>query len=157
MPQFDNRKAAGVWQRVHAVPEAPTQEAGRILALIPDLQSCASACASHKELSAAFRKQMAALRGIYALLTGEKPSLGRVASSEATAKRSLVPGGHWGAHPTQAAYAPAALRKCYAVQLRALSEYQALCGHPEYGPAFQAMILLAQNTCLDILALLGSP
>ncbi len=153
MPQYNSQQ---VWQRVHAAQEAPSQDAGRILALIPDLQSCTQATTSHKELSRSFRSQASALRGIYTLLSGEKPSLGRVASPETTAKRSSAPGGHWGAHPTQAACPPAALRKCYAVQLRALSEYQALCAQAEYGPAFQALIPLAQENCLNILALLGS-
>ncbi len=145
MPQFDNRKAAQVWQRVHAAPEAPQQEAGRILALIPDLQSCTLACASHKELSAAFHKQTAALRGIYALLSGEpSSSVGR------------PPVGRRNPAHSGSSLSSATLRKCYASQLNALSEYQALCAGAEFGPALQALIPLAQSTCLDILALLGS-
>ena len=135
MPQFDNRKAAGVWQRVHAAPETQNLEQGRILALIPALQECAHVCASNKELSASFRKQAAALRGIYTLLTGEKPAPAPGRKSDGLS--------------------PAALRKCYAAQLRTLSECQALCGSPDFGPALQALIPLAQNTCLTLLALLG--
>ncbi len=150
MPSYNSRQ---VWQRVHAAPEPPSQEAGAILALLPELSQCVSV---HKVLTPAFRKQVATLRGIYSLLTGEKPSCGRVASPAATTKRSSAPGGHWGAHPTQAVCAPAALRKCYNLQLRALAQYQALSGHPEFGPAFQALIPLAQESCLNILALLGS-
>lgn len=135
MPHFDNRKAAGVWQRVHAAPEAASLEQGRILALIPELHQCGYFCASHKELGAAFRRQTSALRGIYALLTGEKCV--------------LTPA------PKSPGLTPAVLRKCYAAQLRALSEYQALCGSPDFGPALQALIPLAQSNCLTLLTLLG--
>ncbi len=142
MPQFDNRKAAQVWQRVHAAPEVPAQESANILALLPPLQACIQSCAGHRDLSASFRRQAAVLAGIHTLMTGADAA--RTASHRPQNRTS--PG------------APNAgtLRKCYLTQCRCLSQYQALCGHPDYGPAFQAMIPLAQETCLTILSLLGS-
>ncbi len=137
MPQFDNRKAAQVWQRVHAAPASPTQECGELLALIPPLAECAQSCAGHREAAAAFRRQVSALAGICALTTGQPPRLPGASQ------------GHPGSRPA------AALRKCYLTQCRALTQYQALCGHGEYGPAFQALIPLAQENCLRILTLLG--
>lgn len=136
MPQFDNRKAAGVWQRVHASADSPANDAGQILALIPDLQQCAQLCGGSSSLHASFRTQATALRGIYMLLAGQSPALlpqGKAASLNA-----------------------AALRKCYAAQLRSLSQYQALCGREDFGPAFQALIPMAQNTLVTILSQLGS-
>lgn len=136
MPSFDNRRAAAVWQRVHAAPAAPDNDAGRILALIPQLLSCAQLCAGNPALQSPLRTQANALRGIYTLLTGESPT------------------------PAAAGKAPplnaAALRKCYAAQLQALAQYQALCGREDFGPAFQALIPLAQNTLVAILSQLGT-
>lgn len=136
MPQFDNRKAAGVWQRVHASQDSPAGDAGLILALIPELFSCAQVCASSSALHTPLRTQATALRGIYSLLTGQTP--GPTPQVKAT--------------PLTAA----ALRKCYACQLRALSQYHALCGREDFGPALQALIPMAQNTLVTILSQLGS-
>ncbi len=136
MPQFDNRKAAGVWQRVHASADSPANDAGQILALIPDLLSCAQACAGNPSLHTSFRTQATALRGMYTLLTGRSSA-------------PLPPG-------KTAPLNAAALRKCYAAQLRSLSQYQALCGREDFGPAFQALIPIAQNTLVTILSQLGS-
>ncbi len=135
MPSFDNRRAAAVWQRVHAAPQAPENDAGRILELIPSLVSCAQLCAGNPALQNPLRTQANALRGMYALLTGESPA---PAAGKAT--------------PLNAA----ALRKCYAVQLQALGQYQALCGREDFGPAFQALIPLAQSTLAMILSQLGT-
>ncbi|MBQ6890936.1 MAG: hypothetical protein IJN53_07985 [Oscillospiraceae bacterium] len=136
MPSFDNRRAAAVWQRVHAAPQAPENDAGRILELIPPLVSCAQLCAGNPALQSPLRTQANALRGMYALLTGESPA------------------------PAAAGKAPplnaAALRKCYAVQLQALGQYQALCGREDFGPAFQALIPMAQSTLAMILSQLGA-
>jgi hypothetical protein len=136
MPQFDNRKAAGVWQRVHASADSPTGDAGMILALIPELSAWAQACPPSSPLRSPFHTQATALRGIYTLLTGQfsRP----------------IPQGK--ASPLNAA----ALRKCYTCQLRALSQYQTLCGREDFGPAFQALIPLAQNTLVTILSQLGA-
>ena len=136
MPQFDNRKAAGVWQRVHASADSPTGDAGLILALIPELSAWAQACPQNSPLRSPFHTQATALRGIYILLTGQTPA----------------PPPHSKASPLNAA----ALRKCYTCQLRALSQYQTLCGREDIGPAFQALIPLAQDTLVMILSQLGS-
>ena len=136
MPQFDNRKAAGVWQRVHASADSPAGDAGLILALIPELSAWAQACPQSSPLRSPFHTQATALRGIYTLLTGQAPA----------------PLPHSKAAPLNAA----ALRTCYACQLRALSQYQTLCGREDFGPAFQALIPLAQNSLAMILSQLGA-
>ena len=136
MPQFDNRKAASVWQRVHAAAPSPADDAGQILALIPDLQLCARLCAQTPALRGAFLTQLNALRGIYTLLTGQTPTpLPRSKSGPLS---------------------DAALRRCCAVQLRCLSAYRALCVREDFGPAFRELISLGQNALVTILAHLGA-
>lgn len=139
---FDNKRAAQVWQRVHAQPGAPGQEAARVLALIPQLHQCAGLCrqisgasGTLQQLSRDLAAQTAALSGIYSLMTGEKPALPPV--------------------KVRSRARDAALRACYTQQLRCLTEYQALCGLSDFSAAFQAMAELGQQVCFRLLQLLG--
>ncbi len=146
MPQYNPQK---VWQRVHAAPEETSREASQILALIPGLRQCVQLTAGNQALSSAFRRQTAALQSIYTLLTGEAPVHSPL-PGEGVARRA------GGGVSKPASLSPVTLRRCYAQQLQALSGYQTLSGNREFGPAFQALIPLAQENCLNILALLGS-
>ena len=116
MPQFDNRKAAGVWQRVHASADSPAGDAGLILALIPELSAWAQACPQSSPLRTPFHTQATALRGIYTLLTGDR----LVTQTPAPRQEPLS----------------ASLRRCYGREMQCLAQYEKWSDHREYGPVF---------------------
>ncbi len=136
MPQFDNRKAAQVWQRVHAAPNEPNQDAARVLALIPGLQQCAALCANRPTLATLFQRQAQILTGIHRLMTDS--------SSQRKPSR-----------PDKTPVSAAALRKCYTQQLQCLEQYRLLCASSQFGEAFQGLLKLGQQAVLEILELLG--
>ncbi len=146
MQSYDAEKAARVWERVHAGREEQPQ-GQNLPALIAAEWSDA---ATYLRLSRHFRGKDAAvlrrlseeekahgacLKGIYTLLTGEKPAIAAPAA------------GHETIH--------AALRRCYHREIRALSAYEQRSSDPEYGPVFAKLAAQEKEHCRVVLELLG--
>lgn len=146
MQAYDAEKAARVWERVHAGREEPPQ-GQNLPALIAAEWSDAAAylrLAQHfrgKE-AAALRRMAeeekahgACLKGIYTLITGEKPAIPAPAAG-----RETIQG---------------ALRRCYHREISALSAYEQRSSDPEYGPVFAKLAAQEKEHCRIVLELLG--
>jgi hypothetical protein len=79
---------------------------------------------------------MACLKGIYTLITGQRPNV-RGVSREA------------GAPETE-------LRRCYGKQMQNLAEYERRSKHPEYGHIFDTLARQERENCHLLLEILGS-
>lgn len=150
MATYDPAKEKVVWQRVRGTQTESRvpPDRGNLQALIMGEWTDA---AVYLQLSRKFQGQAAAtlqrlfreerthascLKGIYTLITGEHP---------------IVP-----TPPTPSEPVEITLRKCYAREIRCLSEYEARCDDPEYGPVFRRLAAQEQEHCRAILELIGS-
>ena len=147
MEYIDPQKNAEVWARVRGgAPDIPQEQT--LAALIArEWEDAATylrlSRRTQGKLSAAlyqlYRQEQAhtaCLKGIYTLITGERPSL-RIPAPAAESV-SLT------------------LRRCYGREMQCLKEYEARASHPEYGPVFARLARQEQEHCRVILELLGS-
>lgn len=147
MKQYDAKTAARVWDRVQSSPTPPadvpilltlmTEESLNALTyqrlsrkLPPPLAATARQLAQQEQAHAV------CLKGIYTMITGEKPvvSLPPVADD-----------------PPQIV-----LRRCYGRQMRALAQYEARQTDPQYGYVFRSLARQEQEHCHRILEMLGA-
>lgn len=147
MKHYDAKTAARVWDRVQntAVPMADAQvilnliaeealDAASYLQLSKKLPAPLAATA--RQLSQQEQSHVVCLKGIYTMITGEKP-------------RITV--------PTASDDPPdIVLRRCYGREMRALAQYEARQGDPQYGHVFRSLAKQEQEHCHRILVLLGA-
>ena len=147
MLPYDAQKTAEIWKRVHGQP--PTgPDLSELLLMITQEQTDA---ATYLHLSRHFRgkdsaalRQMAyqeqshaaCLKGIYTMLTGNRPPL-RTPSIPREPLKQL-------------------LRRCYNRELQCVSLYQARIDDPEHGHSFARLAAQDQEHCHILLQLLGS-
>lgn len=147
METYDPELAARVWQRVHATaPEAP--DCGDLLALIAGERTDAATylylSRGRQSREAAILRRLfeeeqahaACLRGIYTLITGQKPVIRTAAPVQEPLDR--------------------ALRRCYGREMRSLAEYEARSADPEYGPVFTRLAAQERDHCRTVLELIGN-
>ena len=148
MNRIDPQKEARVWERVKgAQMESSSPEAG-IQNLLANEWASASAylqiarqmssreAAILQRLARAEQTDAACLKGIFALITGERPAVQAVPPPRET---------------------PAlALRRCYGAEMRSLKEYESRSQDPEYGPVFARLAEQEREHCRTVLELLGS-
>lgn len=146
MKNYDPKVAQQVWDRVQKAE--PTGDSQAILKLIEEELLDA---ATYQKLSrqlpppqAAAARQLAGqeqahaicLKGIYTMLSGEKPPL---------------------SPPVVSADPPGiTLRRCYGREMRCLAQYEARRGDPLYGHIFRRLAQEEQAHCHKILELLGA-
>ena len=155
MKHDDREKAARVWQRVRKQAAAPAEEPPSaeqntqgLLALITQeweaavryqqlvRQFSGPEAALLRKLFEQKHTHAARLKGIYVLMTGQRPVI-----------RSAPPT----REPAQTV-----LRRCYGAELRRLQQYEARSDHPEYGEIFSGLAAAQRTHCGWILELLGS-
>ena len=147
MKEINPNTAARVWDRVRNTA-VPTGDAPTILNLIAEeILDAASyqrlarrlpppQAAIAKKLMQQEQSHISCLKGIYTLITGDKP---------------LVP------PPTVTDDPPEImLRRCYGREMRCLSQYEARQTDPQYGHIFQTLARQEKEHCHRILEILGS-
>ena len=82
------------------------------------------------------QSHISCLKGIYTLITGEKP---------------LVPPPAVSDDPPEIT-----LRRCYGREMRCLSQYESRMGDPQYGHIFRSLARQEQEHCRRILEILGN-
>ena len=147
MKNYDPKTAAKVWDRVQNTA-VPAPDAQAILNLIAEEMLDAAAyqrltrrlpppqAAISRQIWQQEQSHISCLKGIYTLITGQKP---------------LVP-------PPVASDDPPeiALRRCYGREMRCLSQYESRMGDPQYGHIFRSLARQEQEHCHKILELLGA-
>ena len=145
METIDPRKAAAVWQRVHAAPPG-RPEPHQLLAWIQDYlwelelyRLLGRQNPGRKErlnqLTSLVREQIQCLKGMYRMITDQIPQIPRTQSQS-------------GPHIS-------AVRKCCAVQLQHLTQYEACLKDPEYGHVFSVLLRRERERCASGLTLLA--
>ena len=149
METYNPDKAAKVWQRVQAGSANPAMpDVASLLGLIANEWADA---ATYLQLSrklqgkdAAMLRRLfdeeqahaACLKGIYTLLTGERP---------------VIPSPKAPNEPVEAT-----LRRCYGREMRCLAEYEQRSASREYGPVFSQLASQEWEHCKIVLQLLGN-
>ena len=136
-----------VWDRVHSAA-VPTPDAQSILGLIGEEMLDAAAyqklarrlppplAAIAKQLSRQEQSHVACLRGVYTLITGQKPII---------------------APPNPSDDGPEiVLRRCYGREMRCLSQYESRQSDPQYGHIFRTLAQQEKEHCHRILEILGA-
>ncbi len=146
MDTYDPKKAAQVWQRVRQATPVET-DGGELLGLIAGEWTDT---ATYLRLSRQFQGReaqllrrlyeeeqahAACLKGIYTLMTGQRPPV------------------HTPAVPQESP--EITLRRCYGREMRSLAQYERRSDHPEYGPVFARLAEQEREHCRIILELLG--
>lgn len=147
METIDPAKAARVWQKVQANIPQPNREQG-----LPELLTQQwNDAATYLQLSRHFQgrqnallrrlfeeeqAQTACLKGIYTLLTGNRPKIA--------------------ATPVPQEPPELILRKCYGREMRCLAQYEQRSSDPEYGPVFARLAIQKRDHCRMVLELLGN-
>lgn len=148
MEVYDAEKAAQVWQRVRGTAQPGCDDEAVLLALIAgELTDATTYLTLSRKVqgkdAAALRRlfeeeqaHAACLKGIYTLITGQKP-----------AARTQLPA----QEPIELT-----LRKCYGREMHCLAQYEARSAHPEYGSVFARLAAQEREHCMQILKLLGN-
>lgn len=151
MEKYDTDLEARVWERLRggsAAASAPPQDVQTLLAMINERWTDAltyhqlskrlsgNAGATLKKLSAEEQANVACLRGIYTLITGQKASLSPPPVSREPADRIL--------------------RRCYGREIRCLAGFEARTAHPEYGAVFARLAEQKREHCMLLLQLIGT-
>ena len=146
MENYDPQVAQRVWKRVLDGPareEMPQlqaliigewQDAATYLQLSRRLQGSAA-----QRLRKMFEEEQAhgaCLKGIYSLVTGERPRVKAPPVSQDSVK--------------------AILRRCYGREMQCLAAYEQWSGHREYGPVFARLAQQEREHCRILLEILGS-
>ena len=147
METIDPAKEAQVWQRVRGQqpPEDPREGLQELIAREWEV---AGACLQLSRrfngkqstlLRQLFEKEQAhgaCLKGIYTLITGQRP--------------------HVRSNATASGFPETELRRCYGKQMQNLAEYERRSSHPEYGHVFQDLARQEREHCHLLLEILGS-
>ena len=156
MDTIDREKAARVWQRVrgenNAMPTpSPVPQADFAQMLTALIAEELVDATTYLHLSRHFQGQHSAalrrmyeqeqahsacLKGIYTLITGNRPNV-RAVQPELSDPETV-------------------LRRCYGREMRSLAEYEARSSDPHYGQVFARLAQQEQEHCSKILELLGS-
>ena len=147
MDTIDPVKAARVWQRVRTdTPETPKEEGlGELIAR--EWESASTYLQLSRRFqgrqSALLRKlfeqeqaHAACLKGIYTLITGQRPNVAGVPPVPEEPKKVL--------------------RRCYGRQMQCLVCYEQRRNDPEYGHIYSRLAQQEQEHCHILLELLGS-
>lgn len=149
METIDRKKAERVWQRVQE--NKPAENNARWADLKELILNEWESAATYQQLVRQLPPKEgqilmrlareehahgAALRGMYALVTGEKCPI------------------HRGNLPQE----PIALtlRRCYGLEMRSLKAYEAKISDPEYGHVFARIAQQEQEHCMALLGILGT-
>jgi len=147
MKQYDPKTAARVWDRVQNTA-VPAGDAQLILNLIGEevldtatyIQLSKSLppnlAAAAKELARQEQAHVSCLKGIYTMITGEKPKV--LSPKIANDPPDIV------------------LRRCYGREMRALAQYEARQHDAQYGHVFRSLARQEQEHCHKLLELLGA-
>lgn len=147
MKQYDPKAAVRVWDRVQNAA-VPAGDAQAILNLIVEETLDAAAylrlskrlpppqATVVRQLSQQEQAHAVCLKGIYTLITGQK---------------AIVPPPAVSDDPPEIV-----LRRCYGREMRALSQYEARQGDPQYGHIFRSLARQEQEHCHRILEILGA-
>ena len=147
MKQYDPKTAARVWDRVQNTAP-PAGDAQTVLNLIAEEMLDAAAyqrltrklpppqAAIARQIYQQEQSHISCLKGIYTLITGEKP---------------LVPPPSVSDDPPEIT-----LRRCYGREMRCLSQYESRMGDPQYGHIFRSLARQEQEHCHKILEILGT-
>lgn len=148
MKTYDPQQAARVWQRVQGQTPQPEHRPERELpGLIMEEWISATTylqlarrmpSREASVLQRLYREEqthVACLKGIYTLITGEKPVV-------------HTP-------PTPQEPPELTLRKCYGREMRTLKEYEARAADSEYGPVFSRLAEQEREHCRALLELIG--
>ena len=146
MKNYDPKTAARVWDRVQnaAVPAGDSQlilnliaeeilDAATYLQLSKRLST--PQAAAIKQLAQQEQSHVSCLKGVYTMITGEKPKVLPVKVSD---------------DPPDIV-----LRRCYGREMRALAQYEARQNDPQYGHVFRMMARQEQEHCRRLLEILG--
>lgn len=149
MNTIDQHKAARVWQRVQESKPAPKPD--RLENLQELIMNEWIAAATYQQLSRQLPQKEAAvlqrlareehghgacLRGMYALVNGEKCAVHSQQISKEPVDRTL--------------------RRCYGLEMRSLKEYEAKCDDPEYGHIFARLAEQEREHCMALLGIIGA-
>lgn len=145
MEKIDPVKEAQVWQRVQAQQTDPREGLQELIAREWEL---AGACLQLSRrlsgrqstlLRQLYEKEqghVACLKGIYTLITGQRPNVRGFAAATG--------------------FPEAELRRCYGKQMQNLAEYERRGSHPEYGHIFENLARQEREHCHLLLEILGS-
>lgn len=147
MDTIDEAKAARVWQRVHGDATQPPREEG-----LPELIAREwEAATTYLQLSRRFQGRqnallrklfeqeqahMTCLKGLYTLITGNRPKVAGVAPKNDEPQKVL--------------------RRCYGRQMQCLAGYEQRSNDPECGHIFARLAQQEREHCHILLELLGS-
>ena len=147
MKNYDPKPAARVWDRVQnaAVPAGDSQlnlnliaeellDAATYLQLSKRLST--PQAAAIKQLAQQEQSHVSCLKGVYTMITGEKPKVLPVKVSD---------------DPPDIV-----LRRCYGREMRALAQYEARQNDPQYGHVFRMLARQEQEHCRRLLEILGT-
>lgn len=147
MSNYDPKKAAAVWQRVQGQTQAAPDQAA-LLTLISQEQEDAATylhlsrqfegkeAAALRQIAYQEQSHAACLRGIYSLLTGQKPPLHTTPAPRGN-RQTLI-------------------RRCYGREMQSLTQYRTRTDDPEYGHIFSRLAAQEQEHCHILLNILGN-
>lgn len=150
MDTYDPEMAERVWNRVRGKaedpPAAPSTQ-GLLSLIAEEMQDATTYLhlsrgyqgkegALLRKLSQEEQAHAACLKGIYTLITGNRPEVRAV--------------------PPKQESAEIILRRCYGREMRCLNEYENRSKDPEYGQVFARLAIQEREHCRQILELLGS-
>lgn len=147
MNNYDKAMADRVWKRVQGTKAEEPERDLNLKGLIQNEWMAASAYLQLSRqmpqkdaavLQRLFREEQthaACLKGMHILITGEKPVV-------------RTP-------PARKEPVDAALRKCYAGELRSITDYEARSDHPEYGHIFADLARQEREHSRAVLELIG--
>ena len=147
MQSIDAEKAAQIWKRVRSQAPDPHSSAA-MQAMITEERTDAVIYLTLsrtlpgrngvllRQMSEQEQSHIACLKGIYALITGEKAAMPRIFPPAQSPEITL--------------------RSCYGREMRSLAAYESRSSDPEYGPVFAHMALQEQEHCRKLLEIIGS-
>lgn len=145
METIDAIKAAQVWQRVQGQQPDPKEGLQELIAREWEVASTCLQLSRRmtgkqstllRQLHEKEQGHMACLKGIYTLITGQRPHVRGFAAA--------------------AGFPEAELRRCYGKQMQNLAEYERRSNHPEYGHIFGNLAHQERQHCHLLLEILGS-
>ena len=146
METLDRQVEERVWRRVRGEEADPRPEQG-LLALIAHEWADAAAYLQLsrrlpgrdslllREMAQQEQAHGACLKGLYTMLTGQRPTV-----------RSV---------PVKQENVEAALRRCYGREMQSLALYEARCDDPQYGAVFAHLAKQEREHCHKLLEILG--
>ena len=147
METIDQAKEAQVWERVRGqqMPDDPREGLQELIARELEISSVCLQLSRRfsgkqsAQLRQLYEKELAhsaCLKGIYTLITGQRP--------------------HIRGHIAAGGLVEAELRRCYGKQMQNLAQFERRSNHPEYGHIFQSLAIQEREHCHLLLEVLGS-